>query len=76
VPDFEQPIAIDRPPDLLKETVLDRAVIASREGVGLLARAHVPLPRRDDRGRMSGQSQHSETENAGCQHVGAIDHQG
>ena len=45
VPDVEEPVAVDGPFDLLEEAVLVVLVVALRDGLVLLAGAHVPLLR-------------------------------
>ncbi len=76
VPDVEQPVAVDRPFDLLEEPVLVTLVVALRNGLVLLAGAHVPLLDADHGRGVARQAEHAEVQHPRRQDVGAVDHHG
>ena len=75
MPDLEQPVSVDRPADAREQVVFGFLVVARMQGVALLARADIPLLRRDDRRRVRLECGHTVLQDAGRQHVRAVDHE-
>ena len=74
--DLEKAVPVGGPIDLVEQAVLDVAVVAPRDHVGLLPRADVPLPGRDHGGRVGVEAEHAEPQDARREDVGAVDHDG